>query len=103
MGIVETHSIEVNTLQLMYREPKLPIFESPSTGHLLNNSFIITNYSEYTVKFKYTYIITKRNMTLTYKGITTNYNELSKRSIKTINFLYQTINTKYITPLQSSA
>ena len=39
-------------------------------------------------------------MTLTYKGITTNYNELSRRSIKTINFLYQTINTKNTTPLK---
>ena len=38
--------------------------------------------------FKYTYIITKRNMTLTYKGITKNYNELSKRSIKTIFFFF---------------
>ena len=39
-------------------------------------------------------------MTMTYKGITTNYNELSRRSIKTINFLYQTINTKYTSPLK---
>ena len=42
-------------------------------------------------------------MTLTYKGITTNYNELSRRSIKTINFLYQTINTKKHYTLESSA
>ena len=26
MGIVDTHSIEVNTLQLMYREPKIAHF-----------------------------------------------------------------------------
>ena len=40
-------------------------------------------------------------MTLTYKGITTIYNELSKRSIKAINyFLFQTINTKYTAPLK---
>ena len=33
MGIVETHSIEVNTFQLMYREPKI--------AHFFDNLFFI--------------------------------------------------------------
>ena len=28
MAIVDTHSIEAHALQLMYREPNLPIFEN---------------------------------------------------------------------------
>ena len=42
-------------------------------------------------------------MTLTYKGITTNYNELSKRSIKTINFFIPDYKYKIHYTLESSA